>query len=170
MTKIQWSWRFFRADYTKVPNLPQNVKSSTLFEVHAYMGNVWRQKSKPLAKIIFQWSSLSSLHAPSGNSLTLILWYTDPCGFILLHVCTTKPWTLKRFDWLIRELFHLTLVKQKSILNENGFSLRFYWCHVTLTLYKPDTSLRRTDTQARPRRCPSSRELIVSNPIYKRGN
>ena len=41
---------------------------------------------------------------------------------------------------------------------------------VTLTLYKPDTSLRRTDMQARSRRCPSSRELTVSSPISRRGN
>ena len=38
MTKIQWSWHFFCADHRKVPNSPQNVWSSTLFEVHAFMG------------------------------------------------------------------------------------------------------------------------------------
>lgn len=59
-------------------------------------GECMTAKIKTLAKITFQWSSLSSLHAPSGNSLSFILWYTDPSGCILLHVCITKPWT---FSW-----------------------------------------------------------------------
>ena len=55
------------------------------FEVHAYMGNVLPQKSKPLAKITFQWPHqfahiVPPLHAQSGNSLIFISWYPDPSG------------------------------------------------------------------------------------------
>ena len=45
------------------------------------------------------------------------------------------------YNILVLAVFHKL---NRLVFITNGFSLSFYWCQVTLTLYKQDFSLRRT--------------------------
>ena len=50
--------------------------------------------------------------------------------------------SLLRYNILVLAVLHKLLNRRGFIAN--GFSLSFYWCQVTSTLYKQDISLRRT--------------------------
>ena len=114
-------------------------------------------------KIFNFWSSFSSSHSvrcyafrPRSRERLLV---------ISVWLLNEKMIPLFCFGVPVLAVLHKL---NRRVFNANGFSLSFYWCHVTLTLCRPDTSLRRTVRAGPGEWCPSWRELTVFNsPLPK---